>query len=81
LTETHSDTELLLVSELPGSNEEHMQRTCLARELTYLADHGVHHLAMVRITLVQELPHVSYPQELGVAASTRNHQARQAANA
>lgn len=81
LADTRGDMELLLLSELPGSTEEHIQRTTLARELTYLADHGVHHLAMVRIALDQELPHVRYPEELGVAASTRNHHARQAANA
>lgn len=71
-----SDRDLLMESELPGKPTVGTQRTTLKRELAYLADHGVHHLAMIRIALEQELPHVTYPEYLGVAASTRNHQVR-----
>lgn len=70
------DRELVMESELPGLPEPCVQRTTLKRELAYLADHGVHHLAMVRIALEQELAHITFPEHLGVAASTRNHQAR-----
>lgn len=76
LQELPRDRDLLMESELPGTGDRVMQRTTLMRELVYLADHSVHHLAMVRIALEQELPHVVFPQHLGVAASTRNHQAR-----
>lgn len=69
------DRELRMESELPGMPNYSVQRTTLKRELAYLADHGVHHLAMVRIALEQELPHVTFPEHLGVAASTRNHRA------
>ncbi len=70
------DRDLVMESELPGSSTYSQQHTTLKRELAYLADHGVHHLAMVRIALEQELPHVTFPSHLGVAASTRNHQER-----
>lgn len=70
------DRELVMESELPGLSDLCVQRTTLKRELAYLADHGVHHLAMVRIALEQELPQIIFPEHLGVAASTRNHRAR-----
>lgn len=70
------DRDLVMESELPGMRDRCLQRTTLKRELAYLADHGVHHLAMVRIALEQELPQITFPEHLGVAASTRNHQAR-----
>ena len=72
---TH-DHDLAMESELPGSADPVVQRTTLKRELAYLADHGVHHLAMVRMVLEQELPHVVLPEHLGVAVSTRNHRTR-----
>ena len=79
LADEISDRELYMASALPGGEALTEQRTTLARELTYLADHSVHHLAMVRIALEQELPRVHFPEHLGVAASTRNHQARASA--
>ncbi|MBK9176360.1 MAG: hypothetical protein IPM46_08470 [Flavobacteriales bacterium] len=72
----HTDRTMMMQSELPGELGRVEQQTSLARELAYLADHGVHHLAMVRIALAQALPHVRFPEHLGYAASTRNHQAR-----
>jgi uncharacterized damage-inducible protein DinB len=70
-----TDKELTMESELPGDGVSR-QKTTLKRELAYLADHGVHHLAMIRIALEQGLPHVQFPEHLGVAASTRNFQQR-----
>lgn len=76
LRELRVDRELMMESELPGTGDRTALRTTLLRELVYLADHSVHHLAMVRIALEHELPHVVFPEHLGVAASTRNHKAR-----
>ncbi len=70
------DKALRMSSELPGEGLSSQQSTTLKRELAYLADHSVHHLAMVRIALEQTLPHIVFPAELGVAASTRNHRTR-----
>ncbi len=71
-----ADRPLILESELPLEERTVSQRTSLLRELTYAADHCVHHLAMVRIVVEHELPGVAFPAELGVAAATRNHRAR-----
>ncbi len=76
LNELSEDADLLVVSELPDNELTSTQRTTLMRELAYLADHGVHHLAMVRIALQQRFPHISFPEHLGVAASTLNLRAR-----
>lgn len=70
------DKDLRMESELPGEACHSVQSTTLKRELAYLADHGVHHLAMVRVALEQTMPHITFPEQLGVAASTRNHRAR-----
>jgi uncharacterized damage-inducible protein DinB len=70
------DRDLVLESELPGEARMVRQCTSLLRELTYVADHGVHHLAMVRIVVEHEMPEVTVPDAMGVAAATRNHRAR-----
>lgn len=70
------DRILTLESELPECGGTVSQRTSVLRELTYVADHCVHHLAMVRMVIQQALPVVVFPEELGVAAATRNHRAR-----
>jgi uncharacterized damage-inducible protein DinB len=69
-----SDGPLVLCSDLPGLPLASAQDTTMKRELVYLADHSVHHMAMVRIALEQCLPHVAFPTTLGIAVSTRNHQ-------
>ncbi|MBK8341436.1 MAG: hypothetical protein IPK99_16315 [Flavobacteriales bacterium] len=76
LQELREDKVMAMESELPGSKDMSSQMTTLKRELAYLADHGVHHLAMIRIALEQELAHVAFPEHLGVAASTRNFRQR-----
>lgn len=71
-----ADRRLEMESELPGADRLVQQTTSLLRELTYVADHCVHHLAMVRIVMEQELAHLTFPDHLGVAAATRNYHAR-----
>ncbi len=71
-----ADQQLVLESELPADGGTVSQTTSLMRELTYVADHCVHHLAMVRIVVEQELHRIVFPADLGVAAATHNHRAR-----
>jgi uncharacterized damage-inducible protein DinB len=42
----------------------------VGRELTFLHDHAIHHLAMIRIGLEQEKPHLIQNKHFGVAPST-----------
>lgn len=71
-----TDRDLTLESGLPEPAGTIASRSSLLRELAYVADHCVHHLALVRIVLENELAEVALPKELGVAAATRNHRAR-----
>jgi hypothetical protein len=59
-----------------ASNDGNPGDTCntsLTRELQYLSDHTVHHLAILKLIFVYELPHVVLPQYFGYAYSTIKH--------
>lgn len=47
--------------------------TSLARELCYLVEHTVHHLAILKIALNAALPDFFIPETFGVAHSTLRH--------
>jgi len=42
----------------------------LMRELAYNMEHAIHHMALVRVVLAQQFPHVSVDANFGVAYST-----------
>jgi hypothetical protein len=65
--ESHSHTEAI------GSS--------LARELTYLIEHTIHHLAIIKIGLNHNFPEINLPDNLGVAPSTLDYRAKLAATA
>ena len=44
--------------------------TCFLRELTYLVEHTIHHLAIIKIGLTQTFPEIVIPGNFGVAPST-----------
>lgn len=50
--------------------------TSLSRELCYLVEHTVHHLAILKIALNVALPHFFIPETFGVAHSTLRHRAQ-----
>jgi hypothetical protein len=45
----------------------------IERELFYLSEHTIHHLAIIRIGLQEELPNVKFCSNLGIAPSTIKH--------
>ena len=49
-------------------------KTSIGREIMYAYDHAVHHLAIVKIGLNANCPHLDLDQNIGVAASTIRHQ-------
>ncbi|MBC7891348.1 MAG: DinB family protein [Sphingobacteriaceae bacterium] len=51
-------------------------QTSLFRELTYLIEHSVHHMAMLKVALKAALPDFSLPDTFGVAHSTQRHRAQ-----
>lgn len=42
----------------------------LARELLYLVDHTIHHMALIKIGFITKFPNVVLPENYGVAPST-----------
>lgn len=63
---------LTLTVNFDSSDERQIHRlnTSLPRELAYVYEHAVHHLALVRLALVLVAPDFSVPETLGVAPAT-----------
>ena len=77
LTALASDTDtgnqqIVLVSGEYGS-EPVMANTTPFRELLYMADHTVHHLAVMRLGVEALLPEISLDDTIGFAPSTISH--------
>ncbi len=56
-----------------GKFSQQVQTTTFC-ELVYNIEHAVHHLAIIKIGLLQSFPHVVIPENLGVADSTVKYQ-------
>jgi hypothetical protein len=48
--------------------------TTIQRELVYVFDHAVHHLAIAAIAIRHQFPHVVLDPEIGVSPATVRHQ-------
>lgn len=48
-------------------------KTTLMRELVYMAEHAVHHFAIIKIALKEEFPEIELSPDFGVAFSTINY--------
>jgi hypothetical protein len=44
--------------------------TSAGRELVYNIEHAIHHIAMIKIAVINLLPHIKLPDNFGVAYST-----------
>lgn len=53
-----------------GNDTPQFVPTSLARELVYLAEHAIHHFAIIKIALNESFPHIEIPTHFGVAFST-----------
>lgn len=56
---------------------EAIMETTIARELNYNIEHTVHHLAIIRIAIVDSFPYVKLPASFGYADSTLQNSAIQ----
>lgn len=61
--------ELIEDHSLDGSAPARMP-TSLHREMAYALDHGIHHMALIRIAVEQHHTHLSLDPDFGVAPST-----------
>ncbi|QQR86958.1 MAG: hypothetical protein IPJ76_01655 [Flavobacteriales bacterium] len=64
-----ADMSMMVDHSTDGSGSTRM-RTSLFRELAYAFDHGIHHLALLRIAVEQEHRTVQLHPDFGVAPST-----------
>lgn len=69
LTKTISNTPIILKTSFLGSQSEEIQ-TSPARELVYMAEHAIHHFAIIKIALKEQFPEIALPAHFGVAYST-----------
>lgn len=67
------DRNLTLKSKL-GENESLEISSSFFRELTYLIEHTIHHLAIIKIGLNEVYPEIEIPKNFGVAHSTIRYQ-------
>jgi uncharacterized damage-inducible protein DinB len=56
-----------------NAEERPVVGSTLGRELMFAYDHAIHHLAIIKIGIQQELPELALDQQLGVAPSTIKH--------
>ena len=59
-----------------NSETQAISKSSTSRELVYALDHTIHHLAIIKIAIQVEFPHIQLSKNIGVAPSTvRNTQA------
>ncbi|WP_428656944.1 DinB family protein [Runella sp.] len=69
LTKAIPQTPITLKTSFLGNESEHIQ-TSWARELVYMAEHAIHHFAVIKIALREQFPEITLPAHFGVAYST-----------
>jgi uncharacterized damage-inducible protein DinB len=71
-----SETKKTLTLNFTFSSEENIEAiaTNLERELLYNLEHAIHHMAIIKIGILQLQPDFVFPENFGVASSTVRHQ-------
>lgn len=69
LPEMESDAPIALKAEFGGQERPSYQST-VGRELAFVYDHAIHHLAIIKIGLRIHFPHIQTDRDLGVSPST-----------
>ena len=69
LERLQTSTEMVLKAEFGGADRPCYQST-MGRELAFVYDHAIHHLAMIKIGLRCHFPHIQIDRDLGVSPST-----------
>jgi len=57
-----------------ADGEESVMDSSIARELLYVQEHTVHHLAIIKMGVLHDFSYVKFPDDFGVAQSTIDYQ-------
>jgi hypothetical protein len=71
--EAYSDTLPLSVCAEFGSEVRPVYSSTVGRELLFIYDHAIHHLAIIKIGLNCQFPHISTDRHLGFRPPPLNH--------
>ncbi|MBX2844499.1 MAG: hypothetical protein KTR26_22240 [Flammeovirgaceae bacterium] len=70
-----SDKALLLAASFSTDKDEVIyMESSLARELAFNLEHAIHHMAIVKIAIKLNFPHISIPKNFGIAYSTLQYE-------
>lgn len=75
LNEIPSLEQIVLTSEMSDGTAVQLP-TSLGRELWFVIEHAIHHLALIKIGLKLSYPEWDLPEHFGVATSTLKHQSK-----
>ena len=64
------NTELVMLTSQDLSDDSFRIPTNVFRELTYLIEHSIHHIAIIRMAYNENFPSILIPEHFGVAYST-----------
>lgn len=68
------DCQMVLNFSIDPSGTKQVIDTTFYRELAYLMEHAIHHLAIMKCALLVHFPHLVMPPQLGVAYATQQFQ-------
>ena len=71
------NTNIVLQGTLGG--ELNTVQSSMARELLYVTEHTVHHMAILKMGIIHDFPNVSLSKSFGIAESTIKYQKEQCA--
>lgn len=54
----------------PNHSMDNMSKSTIKRELVYILDHTIHHLALIKIAVLNNFPYINLEENFGVAPST-----------
>jgi len=73
INELDGNADLLLITSVDGSETQCHIPTNIFRELTYLIEHSIHHMAIIKMAFNENYSQIEIPENFGVAYSTIKH--------
>lgn len=76
LTMIHSNKDILLFTEQNQTEHKLSIQSNVARELSYVIEHTIHHLAIIKMSCMMAFPQIQFDKDFGVAYSTIKYRER-----